>query len=66
MKHKRVKFRTNVKTLEEELVMLKTETENVKHENGKMFKALKAHETEVEKLKKVRVALEQEIVKKIP
>ena len=66
VKQERAKFRTNVKTLEEELLMLKGETENVKHENGKMIKALKAHETEVEKLKQDRVSLEQELVKKIP
>ena len=46
--------------------MLKGETENVKHENGKMCKALKAHETEVEKPKQDRVSFEQELIKKIP
>ena len=50
-------FEQDVKTLEEELVMLNAETENVKQENGKMFKAVKAHETEVKKLKKGRVSL---------
>jgi predicted nucleic acid-binding Zn-ribbon protein len=47
VEHERTKFQTNVKILEEDLVMLKADTVNIRNESGRLFKELKAHETAV-------------------